>query len=64
MQFRQLKIKYKKEVIKMPSVKNTKNNSSSIKKKVKEAPLPKGHKDVMPKSYYNPPKNKKSGGVY
>ena len=48
----------------MSKIKNTKNNSSSNKNKVKEAPLPKGHKDVMPKSYYNPPKNKKSGGVY
>ena len=48
----------------MSAIKNTKNNSSSIKKKVKEAPLPKGHKDVMPKSYYKQPKNKKSGGVY
>ena len=48
----------------MSTIKNTKNNSSRTKKKVKEAPLPKGHKDVMPKSYYNPPKNKKYGGVY
>lgn len=48
----------------MSLIKVNKNNHSNNKKKVKEAPLPKSHKDVMPRSYYNPPKNKKSGGVY
>ena len=44
-----------------------KTKVSTKKKKTvkipKEALLPKGHKDVLPLSYYDP-KGKKPGGVY
>lgn len=44
-----------------------KTNVTPKKKKTvkipKEAPLPKGHKEVLPPSYYDQ-KGKKPGGVY
>ena len=44
-----------------------KTKVSSKKKKTvkipKEAPLPKGHKEVLPPSYYDP-KGKEPGSVY
>ena len=47
-------------------MKKTNKKATTVNKntKAKEAPLPKGHKNVMPPSFYNRPKGAKSGGVY
>nr|DAZ84848.1 MAG TPA: hypothetical protein [Caudoviricetes sp.] len=50
----------------MVNMRKTTSNKSKVTKtmkKAKEAPLPKGHKDVLPQSYYDT-KDKKPGGVY